>query len=163
MMRLTKTELKHLLHQETHVPIWKRILAFLIDMLILYGIILAPLQKLLPETFSTNFRDILSTAEALQPFEHTLLILSTIMAFITLLYFSLLEGILQQTPGKIILNLRVESTAKEFSWWQAVVRNITKALCTTSLGFLFVIDVLYLFFKKKRLSDLLSKTEVRAL
>ncbi len=163
-MRLKKTEMAKLLNTNHVVPLWKRALAFIIDLIILEAIILTPLQQIVTHYLfndATSWSSLLHVAENVQPFQKEIIVLSVIMSFIGFAYFVLLEGLTQQTAGKMILNIRVTSNGHAPNWGQVMGRNITKATTMTSFSLLFLIDVIYLLFKKdQRLSDKLFNTRV---
>ncbi len=79
------------------------------------------------------------------------------MAFIALLYFAMFEYKLQQTIGKMVLGLYVVSEKGGLSIWQAVGRSIF-ILPIFPFILLWIIDPIYLIFKKIRLSEILTRT-----
>ena len=137
----------------------KRIIAFLIDIVIIYFIllpfILIILIRIVPETGSiTETMNILNNSYVAQ-------IVNFFVFLIALLYFMRLEMKLNQTPGKILLNLYVKSQTKDLKYWQLFVRSMF-LIPLFPFVLLWIIDPIVMFFTKEnqRLSEILSKTKV---
>ncbi len=140
------------------VPLWKRILAYFIDVILLSFFILSSLTEQLTLDFDSSESVFQSFASYSTSFSSDYLLLAFTFAFFVLLYFSVFECWFGQTVGKIILGLQVEGTKKkQVSFLQAIIRNITKL----SGGLLFL-DTLYLLLKKgnQRYFEVLSDTHV---
>lgn len=140
------------------VPLWKRILAYLIDSILLTFLVLTPLIK--PFSFSiesgSNFFQ--SFASYSTSFSTEDLWLAFMIAFFYLAYFCLLEFWFGQTVGKVIVGIKVESTKKKpLNLLQTIIRNISK-LSTL----LLILDTIYLLIKKdnQRYLEVLSNTHV---
>jgi len=147
---------------ETDASIWKRLLAFLIDLAVLEFIVFFPFNRLLRSAMPKN----MGIKESYNFFLHSgpgsmMATLSIIISFIALLYFVLLEYKIGQTIGKIMLNLYVVGEEKEIKAWQAIVRSMFLIPLFPFMA-LWIIDPVYLAFigKNKRLSEVLSKTKV---
>lgn len=136
--------------------LWKRVLAYLIDVLLLSLIVFTPLFRPLENEFTSgNMLDLFTTF-----FDHgrTLFLVSIIAGFLVILYWSLLEYFCGQSVGKLFLGLRVEGIRRrQISFAQAVIRNIPK-ISTVVLA----LDTLYLLIVRKgqRYFDVLSGTRV---
>ena len=131
----------------------RRTLAYIIDSLIISVIIMYPFQNYLTKiNKELNFRDIFTTKLSTD-----LYIIFFTIAILSLLYFSLFEFYLKQTIGKMILRIRVISTKKEFSYPQALLRNVSKVV-----DILLLIDIIFLLLskEKERLFGKLSYTRV---
>ena len=104
----------------------KRLIAFIIDLLIINMVILFPFRKvfkkIVPDTqsFSKTF-DFLSNNS---DYNTSITIILLVIAFLTLLYFMILEKNLKQTPGKMLFNLYVNSQTKDLKYWQLFVRSM---------------------------------------
>ena len=144
--------------------VWKRVLAFFIDLLIINFIILFPFrrlfQKIIPASlsFKETFKFV-NTSEL-----NSLIIITSIFAAILMImYFAILEGKLKQSVGKILTNIYVVSETKEkkLKLWQLLVRNLF-LIPLFPFILLWIIDPVFMFFTKdnKRLSEILSKTKV---
>lgn len=140
----------------------KRIIAFIIDILLVNLIILFPFRRLfdsiIPQTssFSKTF-EFLSENSG---FSGTITIIMFAVALITILYFMTFEKKLGQSPGKMILNLYVESSKKDLKYWQLFVRSMF-LIPVFPFILLWFIDPIVMFFTKEnqRLSEILSSTK----
>ena len=153
-------------------PIWKRLLSFIIDILILEFFIIGsfriPISKLIG-----NNKGIMETYTAMQQNLFLTEKFTAIIILISLLsyfYFVLLEYLIGQTPGKIILKLKtikIPNLAgkKEYNtipkFWQCLIRSLF-IFPITPFIFLWILDPLFFFFSpnKQRLIEYLSKTVV---
>ena len=140
----------------------KRAIAFIIDLLIINTIILFPfrgiLEKLIPEADSfSKTMDFLSNRADSTSITFIILLISAI----TILYFMLMEKKLNQTPGKMLFNLYVNSQTKDLKYWQLFVRSIF-LIPMFPFILLWFLDPIVMFFTKEnqRLSEILSKTKV---
>ncbi len=130
---------------------WKRVLAYVIDMLIINLIIISPF-----EGFFRKFEKTSALFFKTQVNKNFLMI-TLVIVLLTLAYFVLLEYLTKQTIGKMVLNIYVGSIIKELSLQQVVLRNITKPF-----SIVLLIDIIYMFFKKtnQRLFEVFSGTIV---
>ena len=73
----------------------------------------------------------------------------------------IMEKKLNQTPGKMLFNLYVNSQTKDLKYWQLFIRSIF-LIPLFPFVLLWLIDPLVMFFTKEnqRLSEILSKTKV---
>lgn len=151
MKQLSKKELNVLLKSKT--PLWKRIIAYLIDILIINLIIITPFKKIINQT--PNIKNISQLYSFLQTSKNFIYI-SIIISILTLLYWTIFEYKFHQSIGKMLLNLYVKSKTKKLEVWQCFVRNVTKI----SLP-LLALDCLYLLKTKNiRYFEKLSNTKV---
>jgi len=123
------------------VSLMKRVVAYLIDMVIV-SFILYPLMGFDYLNFEFNIQ---------------VAIVAVISIFVTYLYFVLFEFYLNQTFGKIIFGIYVRSVSGKLKLSQVLIRNISK------IGWeLIILDTLYLYIKKidQRYLEVLSKTMV---
>ena len=143
--------------------IWKRALAFVVDLLIINLIILFPFrrlfQKILPE--SASFTETYNFINQNSDFSSAVTFLTIVVALLSILYFYLLEKRLHQSIGKMLFNIYVVSDNKDIHRWQLLVRNIF-LIPIFPFILLWILDPLFLFFTKnnQRLSEILSKTKV---
>lgn len=127
----------------------KRIMSFLIDFFICYFFMLSPLYYLVPEKggiFNTMNYLVYSNPSLL-------IILTSSSGLILLLYFSLFQYFLGRTPGMQLMNLYT----LPMSFSQAVIRNLY-FVPIFPFSLLWIIDIIFLFWKKRRLLEILSKT-----
>ena len=134
-----------------NVALWKRIIAYLIDLLVISFVIMTPLMRFSeqPNSFSEIFTSITS--------QETIMV-SIIVSLLSLFYWSFLEYKFGQSVGKIIMKLSVRSSLrKKLTFTQTTIRNITK-LSTI----LIILDTLYMLYKKgnQRYFEIISKTKV---
>ncbi len=106
--------------------IWKRILAFLIDIGILFLFVFFPLRNLLRRyiTESSSFTEIYSNLVSSPDFAPPFIATYIVMLLLAFMYFFILENKMGQTIGKKFLNLYVVSNKDSFSRWQVLVRNL---------------------------------------
>ena len=138
----------------------RRILAFLIDLLIINFIILRPfrnvLLKLMPsESFNEAYSYLLSNQNA----NAALFFITLMISLLALLYFVILQYKLGQTVGMMLLNLHIEP--KEIKLWQALVRNLF-IIPVFPFFLLWVLDPVYILFNREgqRFTEKLSNTKV---
>jgi len=126
---------------------WKRVFAFLIDLVFVDLIITRPLSSFIGEEFN-EFSDLLT-------FSFELILVSLLIGVFAVLYWAILEYKIGQTLGALIFKLRARSLNKGMSFSQAILRNATKI----SVVLLFIDSINILFSEKKqRYFEVLSKT-----
>ena len=128
--------------------ITRRVIAFIIDMLIFDFIILFPFNKLfnklIPGTTAMQQYSFVQQNPAVLKSLMPLLIITSI---ILVLYFSFFEYKLQQTPGKIILRIKIIPETK-ITFWNYLFSNLT-FLPIFPFNLLWIIDPIYLIFSPK--------------
>jgi uncharacterized RDD family membrane protein YckC len=158
-----------------YAPIWKRFFAFMIDLLILSAIGFAigifagynPIAE-----FQESMKKILEDPKT-QP---TPLSIPAVVSFSKLildwLYYSLFESsVLQGTPGKWFLNIKVTNlNGDRIDFGKATIRYSISLLSSVvslapglrNIFFIFFIDQILAFFNQKRqsLHDILAQTLV---
>ncbi len=140
------------------VALWKRVLAYFIDVGLLSFLVLSPLTEPLTLDLESGKGFFQSFASYSGSFSSDYLWFAFVFAFFILVYFTVLECWFGQTVGKIIVGLQVEGTKKKpVSLLQAIIRNITKLS-----GVLLTLDTLYILWKKgeQRYFEMLSDTHV---
>ena len=131
------------------VKLWKRVIAYIIDVIIINIIIIYPFKKYFGNLEEDLFFNVFNSELALAVL---------FICVLTVLYWAVMEYTLNQSTGKAFMNIYVRSTNKQkLSFWQCVLRNISKV--STLLLF---IDSLGIIFKRnhQRFLEKLSKTEV---
>ena len=149
----------------------KRILAFLLDLLILNLVIIQPiafrLQKVIPLT-TVDITAVSAFLQAHPAVAKELDYLSVLAMLLIYSYFVLMEYFIGQTIGKKIMKLYVVATGPflqhekgnyKITFVQAMLRNVC-VLPLFPLVLLWIIDPLYLLFKKERFSDNYAHTAV---
>ena len=142
--------------------LWKRIIAFLIDLLILFLVVFIPFRSFISSRIPENY----SFSEAynmLSASQDSYYLIAAYMAMLLLmfLYFFMLEKKMSQTIGKKLMNLYIVSDTPEFKKWQALARNLL-FIPIFPFDLLLLIDPISMLFTKsnQRLSEILSKTRV---
>ncbi len=147
--------------KKEQVSKWKRLLAFIVDIVII--------QFFVNLSFSNVLKDDLGNDKSLSDLfnyginnlEPKLLMVSIITAILTLIYFTLMEFKLKQTLGKMLFKIKISSDNKKLEFWQVFIRNIPKAaLFVNYTLWIFIIDIVYYIFTKKRLFDKLAQTNI---
>lgn len=141
----------------------KRILAFLIDMIIISFITL-PLQASIPIQENLSFTEIIKTMMGSPEIQGKLFMIEVFSAIIAMLYFIIIEYKLGQSIGKTIMGLKIESedkNHKNLTLWQMFLRNLF-FVPLIPFNLLAVVDPVFMILRKdhKRLSDMFSKTKV---
>ncbi len=150
-----------------NASLWKRAAAFVLDLFILdffvFGFYDSLLKKIVP-----NSDDFISLYRSFQVDDNIAFVLTLLMLIITLLalaYFVLLDYLIGQTFGKMLLGIRtvsVRDSSKfgQVGFFQSLLRNMF-IIPAVPFIFLWVIDPLYIFFNhdKQRFSEWLSRTK----
>ncbi len=131
-------------------PLWKRVAAYLIDTIIISAIILYPFNNYL-KNLDTGLISLLKSEMQITAGATFSIML------LTLLYFIIMEMLIKQTIGKMIMKIYVTSTTRELTLAQVILRNITKPFTI-----ILAIDTLYIIIKRtpQRLFDVFSRTLV---
>ena len=142
--------------------VWKRIVAFIIDLFIIDLVLFWPFERIFSRVIPEGSRGIASLQEffsASPELANALTITSVVMGIIAVLYFALLEYNLGQTPGKMVFNMRVIGDKQGLKFWQCLVRSILWIPMFPFIVF-WIIDPLYILLNQQnqRLLELVSKT-----
>lgn len=145
--------------------VWRRILAFIVDILIIQFIISLSFNNLIKKQLNIEggffevYNIITSNYEQLVPL---FTFISVITAILAIIYFTVFEFKLQQTLGKMLFNIKIKTIKGKLTLQQAIIRNIPKALFFINVLFwILVVDVVYMLFKKERLFDIWAKTRIK--
>lgn len=167
---------------EVNAPIWKRIASFFVDLLIIQIVIFSPFSTIVQSKMpmSENFLENYETLKGMEIMDSMLPIFIAVFGLI-FLYFTLFEYKLSQTPGKMLFNLYLrpldnifDNTLNEYNFsdnstkilkkqkitlLSVIIRNIA-AFPFFPFSLLWIIDPIYMIATGKRLSDVLSKTQI---
>ena len=142
--------------------LWKRIGAFLIDMMILVVFVMYPFRKLFERILPSNY-SFSEMFNLLGSVQYTGYLVSIYLAYsiLILMYFYFLEKKMGQTIGKKIMNIYVVSDTDNLKRWQFFVRNLV-FIPVFPFDLLVLADPLFMIFTKtnQRLSEILSRTKV---
>ncbi len=141
--------------------IWKRVAAFVTDILIINFILFFPFRRIITNmlprfgSYSEAYEFFISNPG----YSNKLMVVSLTMAIFAILYFTILEYKLQQTPGKMLFNISVISETKKLRLWQCISRSLF-LIPMFPFILLWIVDPLFMIFTKtnQRLSEILSKT-----
>jgi uncharacterized RDD family membrane protein YckC len=138
--------------------IWKRLVAFVLDLLILDFVIGSPFNSLLSK-LSPKISPMETYSYFMSHSRDAMLISLVTIAygFLALLYFALLEYKTGQTIGKMFMNIKVES--EEQNLFLFMVRSMF-LLIVFPFILLWLLDPLFMLLSKEkmRLSEILSRT-----
>ncbi len=158
-----RKDIRKLIEKEKN-PIWRRVFAYLTDILIIqaivYIIFYSRIKNLIPRDLS--FIDAYKTINSNPDIASLFLFMSIITSILAIIYFTLFELKFNQSIGKMLFKIKIYSDLKKIKFWQVFVRNISKALFFVSpLNIIFIIDLISLVFSGKRLFEKFSKTYVK--
>lgn len=126
-------------------PFWKRLFAYIIDVLIVDVVVAYPFEKQLGKIngFSLSLSG-------------DLFIAVLIIGILTVFYWAILEYSMRQSIGKMVMRIFVNAPQKT-NMWMFLLRNLSKISVLT-----LALDSLYMFATKqhRRYFEILSNTEV---
>jgi uncharacterized RDD family membrane protein YckC len=144
---------------------WKRVIAFVIDMMIVNLFALFPFRGLFEGIISeghsfTEAYNLLSSTD----YSGFLTSVSLAISFLVIMYFYLMERKMSQTIGKMLMKVYVvasDNGNKDLKEWQLLARNMV-FIPLFPFILLWLLDPLFMFFTKtsQRLSEILSRTRV---
>jgi uncharacterized RDD family membrane protein YckC len=135
--------------------ILRRLIALITDLLIIDMIIAAPFKKkllaLLPQV--TSFGEIQAAMKASESIIAQASTIIVAISILVLFYFALMQTILTQTPGMMLMNvyvIRAEKKAiKKPTFWQCILRNLF-LLPFFPFFILWITEPVFLLFSKTR-------------
>ena len=129
---------------EINASIFKRLLAFIIDLLIVYFIVTitfsSTISQYIPE--SASLGEMVAEINRLTSdpsFQSLMYMMSLSFTLILIIYFVVLEWKLGQTLGKMLFNVHVKSERKKLTLLQMVIRNLS-FIFLTFFQLLFLLD-----------------------
>lgn len=143
--------------------IWKRFVAFFIDIFILLYIVFFPFWRLVENSVPTNMSFSKTREYIISNSEHLIHLKIVLISMLILMgvYFFLMEKKMGQTIGKKLMKIYVVAD-NDARLWHFLLRNMA-FLPVFPFILLWIIDPLFLIFFSKtnqRLSEVLSKTKV---
>ena len=105
--------------------IWKRAIAFIIDLLIIEFIIALPFRGIFTRMIPAgSLKETYSYLQSHPGVSTKMNMVMVVIGLLALLYFAILEIKIQQTIGKMFMNIYVKSMTKRLTFWQCLVRNM---------------------------------------
>lgn len=146
--------------KEKLVPavLWKRAIAYVIDIFIVNVIIMFPFQSMTKATQSSSIRESFRFFSQNVGVAQKVLLMGIVVMLMTILYWAVFEYRFGQTFGKLILKLQVRSVLKkDLTLAQCFLRSISKVSTLV-----LVIDCIPIIFRKshQRYLEKSSGTEV---
>jgi uncharacterized RDD family membrane protein YckC len=142
------------------VSFWKRMFSFVIDLMIINMIIIYPFRGIFIKYFSgISLSQTLNSNNMTVPTSAYVVML--IISVLALLYFTFFDYYLGQTPGKMLLKIKVISTKDKDSsvgMGQALLRNCYILPFFPFYIFWFV-EPIYLAFYKERFLEKITSTK----
>lgn len=131
--------------QDNSASFWKRLIAFVFDLLVINLIVAWPFQSTLEQYAKKEFSlDIVLPADAY---------FTVFMIFLlAMLYFTFLEYYIGQTPGQMLMNIESVALDGDMTFWKALLRNIF-ILPFFPFYIFWVLEPIHLAFYKQRLLE----------
>ncbi len=146
----------NLLQKGVNASILTRVIAFIIDLMAIEFVIVWPFSSVIESYIIGG-----SFAETMEWISRNevsgLYPLIAVLTALMIAYFAVFEYKYGQTPGKMIMKIKVISLTKNMEAWQAVAR----ALFLVPLYPLNLVDLVYVFFNQdnQRILEYFSKTK----
>jgi uncharacterized RDD family membrane protein YckC len=140
----------------------KRGIAFIVDLFIVNLVIMSPFKSLLSRIIpSISLSEVQEYLIQNQGIASTIYFVTIVITLLVVLYFAVLEYKINQTIGKMMMNIQIQSLTKELRFWQCLVRSLF-LIPFFPFILLWIIDPIYLLFNKdnQRLTEKFSKTKV---
>jgi len=131
----------------------KRTISFLLDIIVINLIILWPFENSLAGYLNHATKNMFNLNNAM-PSQVYVIIL--IMSLLALFYFAFFEYYLGQSPGQMLLGIRVMA-ASNISMWKAIVRNCY-IIPFFPFYILWILDPVYLAFYRQRFLERITGT-----
>jgi uncharacterized RDD family membrane protein YckC len=142
--------------------LWKRILAVVIDFILIDIVIIGPFRTIILTLAGYKKGMGLSMVLSDPSNVHSITILFAFISLFVLVYFTLTEYTLGKTVGKMVMKLRVVSVVSSElpGFWSCLLRSLF-VIPIAPFNFLWIIDPVYMMFNKEnqRLTEYLGKTK----
>lgn len=137
--------------------LWKRVVAYLIDALIVNFIVVFPFRERIRLDSVSSFSETYNYLSSAPGLSYKLFLVFLAIGTLTILYWAVFEYRLKQSVGKMAMNLSVRHVTGNMSFRSAVVRNLSKVSTL-----ILALDVAYMIYKKsnRRYLEIISNTEV---
>ena len=150
---------------EIGASLWKRIGAFLLDLVILDFIVFYPFRNILTSLVPTmgSFSEVYVYLTTNPTASAQLNFIILVIALLSLAYFAILESKLGYTIGKYVFHIRVTTIDASIprSFWRCIVRNLF-LIPYFPFIMLWLVDPIYMALTKEnqRLCEVITKTKV---
>ncbi len=147
---------------QVNAPIFRRILAFIVDLIIINLFIVSPYRSLFEKILPTE--SFMETFDLLQKMEGNLgsiYIIIMLVIISILCYFIILEKILGQTLGKRLMDIYVvDIEGRKLSIWQLFARSMF-LIPVLPFMLLWIVDPVFTLFNKdnQRFMEYLTKSK----
>lgn len=139
----------------TDASIWRRAGALIIDLLIVNLVIISPFQKVFTKMIDPEL-SLTETMNQLQGTVNPILYWALIfIVMLTLTYFTIFQLKLKQTPGMMILKLKVKG---KLTTWKTILRNLY-LIPFFPFYILWIVEPLHLLLKGRRLLEEWTNTK----
>jgi uncharacterized RDD family membrane protein YckC len=137
---------------QRNARVWKRLLAFLVDLylgIMVFSAFFLVMQSEVPASFGAALSNGLSSVAV------ATLVYASIFF---LLYHAFCEYIIGQTPGMMLFGVEVKTQGKKpLRFWQALVRNIF-LIPIIPFTFLWIVEPIYYLFQGERILERWTNT-----
>jgi uncharacterized RDD family membrane protein YckC len=133
--------------------LWKRLLAFIIDLILIQFLILLPFEKIFSNLKVKSASDIFTMSQSMN-IPTSVYYAFFFITVLALLYFAFFEYYLRQTIGMTIFGIYADG---EVTFWKAIIRN---AFIIPAFPFyiLWIIEPIHLLFYKTRALERFTST-----
>lgn len=146
---------------EIPARLWKRAIAFVVDLLVINAIILFPFKSYFRSVVpTTNYSEAIMYVSSNPSIIDTMSKIAIMVSILVVLYFSLSNFKAGTTIGKFLFKLKTKSLDKESKYWQFLVSSLTFILVMPFM-LLWIVDPLHMFLteKKQRFMERISKLQ----
>ena len=130
---------------EGPAQLWRRVAAFVVDLLVIDLFFVSSFRGFFEGVVPAGFSASMTFFEANLDLARSLSVVVGLIAFLVLLYFSVLQFRVGQTLGQYFFGVYVKSEGKVLSFWQCVLSNLT-FVPFFPFFILWVVDPLHMFF-----------------
>ncbi|MBU0461853.1 MAG: RDD family protein [Nanoarchaeota archaeon] len=130
--------------------IWKRALAFVIDLLLIDFIVIGPFKDVILSLAGYSTKQTWGMILTEPNNMASIMLIFALVSILALLYFVLTEYVLGQTIGKIIMKIRVVSLVPDRPWpgfGSCLIRSLF-IIPVAPFYFLWIIDPIFMMFNQ---------------
>ncbi len=131
--------------QDNSASFWKRVIAFVFDLLVINLVVAWPFQSTLGQYAMKEF-----SLDTVLPADAYFIVFMIFL--LAMLYFTFLEYYIGQTPGQMLMNIESVALDGDMTFWKALLRNIF-ILPFFPFYIFWVLEPIHLAFYKQRLLE----------